>query len=430
MKLSQLTRKILVIALIAAWGIYALLNLVSTGPYLLSAYQRTPGGTGQRLLASAEAANGKVLLQSNLQDVVGELRLRLGKKTIKDFSLVQGEDGQLIYTNYYPYETYADYDAYAQKMQQLSIAAHRQGASFLYLNCISLFSEEANSFGDLPVNDLNPRSDTFLYYLTGYGVDTLDARTVLKNSDLDPSAYRYKTEPHWTTQACFEVFTAVVDTLKARGSSIDPDGFYTDSANYRRDVYAQGYLGKLGKMAGATYAGYDDFMLITPTYETDFTISHSLVDDEDDIRGEFGETILDPHWMSAENIYDNDMYCLYLSEVYSYRKITNHLNTDGPRILVVGDSYMLPVTAFLATAASEVHLLSPYNLPDNTESLLAYLEEYDFDHVLVGLNPGTLYNTGWTFLEAIDPTQAAVSSLMATMPPAPAATGGIPVRQP
>lgn len=404
MKLSQLMRKLLAITLIAAWCLYAVLNAVSTAPYLQNAYARTPGSPAERLHAAAEAANGKILMQSVLQDAVGDIRSRLNRRMIRDFSLIRGEDGQLIYANYYPYEVYSGYDAYAQRMRRLRLASEAQGASFLYLNCIDLYAEDRDNFGDLPISNLNPRSDAFLYYLSGYGVAHLDARTVLKNSALDAAEIRFKTEPHWTIEACYEVFTALVNTLKAQGSAIDPDGFYTDSANYDWTEYPQSYLGKLGKMAGAPYAGLDDFTLITPKYETDFTISYARSDDTHAIRGDFAGTILDAHWTESPDLYENDMYCLYLSEVYSYRKITNHSNADGPKLLVLGDSYMLPVTAFLATAASEIHLLSPYNLPENTTSLLQYLGEHSFDHVIIGLNPGTLYDTGWNFLTGIEET--------------------------
>lgn len=412
MKLSKITGRLLAIALVAAWGIYALLNLFSSRPYLVSAYRRTQGSVAAKLSASAEAANGKILWQRNLQDVVGAMRVALDQRAINNFALVRGEDGQLLYTNFYPYETYAHFDAYAQKMQLLSTFAQNHGASFLYVNCIALYDEETSNFANWPVNNLNARSDAFLYYLSGYDVDYLDARTVLRQSPLTKEEYRYKTEPHWTTRASFEVFAALVEALQAQGSRINPDGYLTYGASYNETLYPQSYLGKLGKMAGATYAGYDDFVLITPAFETDFTISYSRTDDTDDIRGDFAGTILDDHWISSADAYENDMYCLYLSEVYSYRKITNHLNEEGPRILVLGDSYMLPVAAFLATAASEIHLLSPYDLPNDTASMLDYLEENTFDHVIVGMNPGTLYNTGWNFLANIDPQRVAASGIV------------------
>lgn len=415
MKLSQATRKLLAAVLIVAWVAYAGINLFASSPYLASAYLRTPGSLAAKLGASAEAANGKIVWQSRMQDAVGDMRRLLDQQAIDDFTLVKGQDGQLIYSNFYPYEAYAGLDAYAQRMQVLSDFAQAQDASFLFLNCIALYNEETDAFGGWPVNNLNPRSDAFLYHLSGYEVAYLDARAVLRQSSLEASQYRYRTEPHWTTQACYEVFIALVGQLKAQGSGIDPDGFYTDRANYSRTLYAQSYLGKLGKIAGATYAGYDDFVLIEPTFATDFTISYSRVDDEDDVRGDFSGTILDAHWMSDADPYENDLYCLYLSEVYSYRKITNHRNTEGPKMLVVGDSYMLPVTAFLATAASEIHLLSPYDLPADTPSLLAYIEENDIDHVVVGLNPGALYNTGWNFLTGIEPAPITAVTLAGSL---------------
>lgn len=401
MKLARLSRRILVILLAAVWIVYAVANLFASTPYLKSAYNRTWGSTTEKLAASAEAANGKILLQNTLQDVSGSIHATLNRRTLNNFTLLRGNDGQLIQSSFYPYEMHSEYNDYAQKMQQLNITAHEQGASLIYLNCLDQYNEEVSNFGDLPASNLNPRSDAFLRYLSGYGIECLDARTILKASSLDPSEYLYKTEPHWTTQASFEVYAGLVDMLKAQGSTIDPDGFFTDQTNYNWTLYPQSYLGKLGKITGATYSGYDDFTLITPKFDTSFTISYSPTDDTNDIHGDFSETILDTHWMSNDDIYENDLYCTYLSEVYTYRKITNHSNKDGLKILIIGDSYMLPVSAFLATAVSEVYLLSPYSLPENTQSLLDYVRSNDLDHVIIGLAPGTLYNTGWGFLTGI-----------------------------
>ncbi|MDL2318319.1 hypothetical protein LJC74_04430 [Eubacteriales bacterium OttesenSCG-928-A19] len=401
MKLSKNIQRVFASLLLVAWCLFAILNGVFSAPHIGSAYKRMWGGTAEKLAASVEAANGQIVFQDALQDAAGSIRSVLNKQLINGFSLVQGADGQLSYTNFYPYAL-LDYDEPAQKVQQLSLAAERQGASFLYLNCIDLYDEEHNVFGDLPANNFNPRSNAFLYALRGYSVDTLDARALLKASSLDRSQYLYKTEPHWTVQACFEVFRTLVETLQKQGSQIDPEGFFTDSTNYLHTLYPQSYLGKMGKMAGATYSGYDDFTLIEPNFRTDFTISYSLVDNRDDVRGDFSDTILDAHWMESDNPYENDMYCSYLSENYAYRKITNNLLAEGPRILVVGDSYMLPVTAFLATSASEIVLLSPYSLPEGITNLVEYLDTNAFDHVIVGLNPGTLHENGWNFLTGIE----------------------------
>lgn len=401
MKLAKITKRIFVLLLAVAWGGYALINGILNLPSLTAAYSRGWNFTN-RLDNLVEAADGKVAFQTTFQDLNGTAMRAMGRQTINGVSIAQGADGQLLYTNFYPYE-FHDYEQPARQMEQLALAAQQQGGVLLYLNCIDLYQEGSDNFGILPANNMNPRSDAFLAALQSYGVDYLDARVVLDDSSLSPADYRYKTEPHWTIEACFEAYAGLLEKLKQQGVDIDPEGFYAGPHQFTEVAYPQGcYLGKLGKIAGAPYAGYDDFSLIVPAYETSFTLSYGPDSPRNPVQGDFASTLLDNRWLGNDDAYDNDMYCAYLTEVYPFRKINNNLNPDGPKILVVGDSFMLPVAAFLATAAGEVHLLSPYSLPYGTTSLPGYLQENTFDALVVGLNPGTLSGSGFNFLNGIE----------------------------
>ena len=53
----------------------------------------------------------------------------------------------------------------------------------------------------------------------------------------------------------------------------------------------------------------------------------------------------------------------------------------------------------------KLYLLWPYSAPDTgagVKSLLDYIADYDFDYVIVGLSPGSMYEGGFNFLEGID----------------------------
>ena len=109
--------------------------------------------------------------------------------------------------------------------------------------------------------------------------------------------------------------------------------------------------------------------------------------------------------MEQSDPYANNPYNVYLTSLYSYRRIRNETNPNRPKLLIIGDTYMLPVASFLATAAGEVHLLWPYGVPDmdeDVENLLDYIEKYDFDHVIISMSPGSMYEGGFNFLGGID----------------------------
>lgn len=399
MKVFKISKRIWALLLVVVWLVYAAVNFAYNVPSLVSAFNRN-WGLDNKLAGMIDAADGRIFYQDPLQNAGGSLRKMLGQETINGYRMVRGDDGRILYANFYPYE-FHDYDEAAQRMQQLSLAAEAGGTSFLYLNCADAYDENSRAFDDLFVNDLNPRSDALIYALQGYGVDYLDARAVLGQSSLAADEKWYKTEPHVTIQGCFEIYDALVDKLNEEGGTIDPSGFYTNRKVFDSTVYENRYLGKMGRMAGGTYSGFDDFTLIEPAFDTDFTISYHRTDNKKPAQGDFSETLLDKHWLAGESPYENAMYSAYLNDVYTFRKIENNKNPQGAKVLMVADPSMLPVTAFLSTAVGEIHVLSPYSLPYGSDSLISYLADNDFDHVVIGLGPETLYGNGFAFLDGI-----------------------------
>ena len=399
--MPRITRKVFVFILIALWAGYALLNAFTRAPYLWTKFAQG-WSISSKLEDTVNAANGGIIFQGQLQDANGHLNNLLDKQTSNNFLFVKGENQQLIYSNFYPYETYSHYNEPALRIRELHTAAQKQGASLLYLNCTDLYDEGDNPYGKFPVVNFNARSDAFMYYLQGYGVEYLDARAILRQSDINVSEYRYKSEPHWTTEAAFEVYLKLLAKLKTQDGRIDPQGIFADRNNFERTSYQQSYIGKMGKRTGVPFAAYDDFTLITPNFSTDFTLSYLEKEKKASVEGDFSTVLLDKSLLDSENIYERDMYSTYLCEVYPFRKIHNNINQGGPKILIVGDSYMLPITTFLATAASEIHLFWPYSFPGSQDSLLDYIEANKFDHIIIGLSPMTLYGNGFNFLDGIE----------------------------
>lgn len=399
MRFAKICRVIAAVLLIAVWLGYAALNLADRLPYLQRGF-RDGWDAASRINGLMAAANGGVLFQTQMQDANALFERRMDQRTSNRFLLVRAENGQYMYSNFYTYESY-DFRQRALQLREAQNAAEAQGATFLFLGVPDLYIEDARNYGSFPVANLNARLDAFLYALGGSGVNFLDARTLLMDSPLPPSAYRYRTEPHWTTEASFEVYLGLVEWMKSQDVAIDPRGHYTDRANYRQTVYPDAFVGDLGKRVGVPHVSAEDFTLITPGFTTDLSLEYPQSDALPDARGDFTAVLLDDYWLNHEDPYIRNPYQTYLTADYPDRVIHNHLNANGPRILIIGDSSLLPVATFLSTAASEVHLLWPYSLPD-AEHLVAYLQVNPYDSVLVGLSPGTLDGSGFNFLAGIE----------------------------
>lgn len=400
MKSISLSRRILAMVLIVGWLLYALFNLIVRIPYFKLAIQEA-WSTPSTIEYLQDYANGGVLFQERWQDTNGYLKSSLGNRADSQLAVIKGDDESLRYAGYTPYETMA-FDEQALQLVQVKLTAENQGASFLYLNCLGQQGGEAGAFGHFPLADTRPRADAFLYALTGYGIDSLDARNLMVESKLSTTDYQFKTDSRWTIQASFETYLGLLKKLKEQGSAIDPDGFYGNPENYTEKIYEGSYVGNMGKTFGLTAVTPENFTFITPSFETEFTLTHPGNPPQPaDKSGDFRTALLDTSWLTNENLYQRDYYSTYLNSEYSYRRIENKLNPDGEKILIVGDAYMLPVATFLATAAGQVDLMWPYTVPHAT-NLAEYLENNEYDHVIIGMSPSSLYSGSFQFLEGIE----------------------------
>ena len=405
MKNVKWTQRIFAAALAVSWLIYAAFNMLAQAPALDAALRRG-WNFDSRLENITHAINGSFSFYDIFQDANGHKNLLIESKMISlgnALSIIRGEDGYLYYSNHFPYENY-EYGTQALQLREVQKTVQESGGALLFVNCPDLYIEGLSE-SKLPVSNLNARSNALLYALQGYDVASMDARRVLAESDLDPSQYRYKTEPHWTTQAGFEVYLALLDWMDQQGDSFVKNNFFTDRSNYNLTTYEDAFSGQMGKQVGIPYAGYDDFVLIEPNFDTEFTLSYHETSAMQQKQGDFASVLLEQHWINQSKPYERSMYNAYLTDLYSLRQISNELNPNGPKILVIGDTYMLPVASFLATASSELCLLWPYGVPDMDEgvnSLPDYIEKNDFDYVIIGMSPGSMYEGGFNFLNGIE----------------------------
>ena len=411
MNKTKWAQRLFAVVLILAWLGYAAVNLLSQTPALKAGYRRG-WDLDSRIDNIKQVANGSFAYHDIFQDENGFKELLTNNEVIwvgGDLSIIKGKDGTLYYSNNFPYETY-DYSTQALQLRSLKQAVEKKGGSMVFVNCPDLFidgfSQDNLPTDSLPISNLNVRSNALLNALQGYGVNSMDARRILAQSDLNPSQYRYKTEPHWTTQAAFEVYLALLNWMEQQSEDII---FFAERNNYKQTLYSNAFSGQMGQRVGISYAGYDDFTLIEPNFETGFSLSYDKKSTAQPKQGDFASVLLDQHWMDQTNSYEYNMYNTYLTSLYSFRQIRNDLNPNGPKILVIGDTSMLPVASLLAMAAGDLHLLWPYSVPDmdgTAKTLLDYIEKNNFDHVIIGMSPGSMYEGGFNFLGGIEVPEA------------------------
>lgn len=78
----------------------------------------------------------------------------------------------------------------------------------------------------------------------------------------------YRTDHHWSGDACFETFLVVQDRLIDEGIL---QSFVYSANNFHRNT-VEGFLGSYGIKVGKYYAGQDEFVYYSPIFDTDIML--------------------------------------------------------------------------------------------------------------------------------------------------------------
>lgn len=382
-----------VIALI--WFGYAVINAINQMPYLeLGSAQ---GWTNETVLSNIVAkANGRVLGQDSFLDLQGYLNAVLDRTLLANSTITRTDRGGVAYTSFYPYEM-NDYREVALKLEKLKEQLSERGISLSFLSSSDSFSHDLTDNSGLPLNNQEHRIDELLYMLRGYDINCYDARLILRAAGMTTEETTYLTDTRQTIGASLEIALALLGEL---GSE---EGQWLDRDNYVTTNYEEEFVGNIGKRVGIPYMQAEDFALIEPAFATDFTISYDERSGREALSGDFTETFLyNKQAIQSSSRYDSDLRSLYLLQPYAYRKIINHNNPDGLKLLVIGDESMLPITAFMAAGVSEIELVWPYSAPLDSGTMQNYIEGREFDHVLIGLSAENMSDSNFGFLAGIE----------------------------
>lgn len=229
----------------------------------------------------------------------------------------------------------------------------------------------------------NQNTDKFLQGLEEGGVNYIDLREEAEKDQLDQLSMFFHTDHHWTFNTAFWAVDKVVEKLNNDYNlGLDPDHYYRDLSNYNQNFYENVFLGSQGRRVGRFYGGVDDFNMITPKFDTQYTVQVNKSDTTEGTprSGSFTDTIVNKSLINMEDTVYTNRYAAYFGADYREVIIKNEAVDNDKKIIVVKDSFGLPFTAFLSTMVSEVRMIDlRYFSPDNLES---YIDEFDPDAVL------------------------------------------------
>ena len=292
------------------------------------------------------------------------------------------KNGMLASSTSYP----VDITGQGEALVELSNFVESQDGHFLYV--------QAGNKADLPgetlltgMTDYNDENaDHLLAFLKAAQVNCLDLRPVL-NADAEAlEKYYFKTDHHWNFDGAFVGFGMIAEKLSELVEGQPLDCTYTDPQMWNTYVLKDHFLGSRGKRVGKYYAGVDDVKYYTPKFDTDmsFTVHryNSLV------KGTFEETVMQSEYLERTDYMTTNPYALYIGGDYP---LVFHRNDQAPndmKVLMIKDSYTLPVQAFMSTLFSEIDVIDPRHFSEST--IIEYVDQHDFDLVIFMVTTSSL----------------------------------------
>lgn len=243
----------------------------------------------------------------------------------------------------------------AKQIKMLAAWCERNGFSYLFVLSSYKIDRENTLVPRSAFRDHNHETaDELLASLDS--VRCVDVRKAIGSSPAELAECFLKTDHHWNMTGAFKVFPYVARAILEKiGEDCDSIRQLSPDFWLEKEL-GRSFLGTHGRRTGSLYAGMDkDFKYFVPTGETDFMKVSPHV--KKFARGSFEQAMIDSNALvKPQSRFFDNAYSMYETD----RAYTKNLNPRAPvkkRILVIKDSFALPVCAFLSTVFSEVSLI-------------------------------------------------------------------------
>lgn len=264
----------------------------------------------------------------------------------------------------------------------LSAALQEQDIPFLFVQTPYKLDRQGQLLPDGVEDPFNALADDVVAGLRESGTPVLDLRDTMAAMPEDIEKNFYRTDHHWTPVAAFSAF----QQLSAYLQEVFPDQPVCGEAQQWEswDIHtkADWFLGSRGKRTGRFFGGVDDLIWMTPKFDTEMSLS---VNGAALYRGDFSAANIRPSYIDTRDYFGANAYWVYIGGEYA---LVQHRNAAAPvdkKLLIVKDSFALPLQAYLSTVFSEIDAVDLRAYKDGT--LADYIRDTAPDMVLVCYNP-------------------------------------------
>lgn len=274
------------------------------------------------------------------------------------------------------------------------------------------FSEYLNEYEDIPflyvqmpykedldeellpegvVGYANESTDALLDIFQNNGVHSLDIRPQVSQTTELLEQYFYRTDHHWNPEGAFVAFQEILKELQEMFPEGNIDLDYTRKELWERHEKENWMLGSRGKRVGQFFGGTDSLIWLTPRFETE--MSYSAFYSGDLCKGDFTTANIRTQYIERRDYFEEIPYFLYIGNNYPLGQHRNLAAPSALRVLIIKDSFSLPLEAYLSTVFQEVDALDPRELEElNGRTIAEHIAWTRPDVVIFAINPGAFTN--------------------------------------
>ena len=218
------------------------------------------------------------------------------------------------------------------------------------------------------------------------GAATLSLAPLMANTTEDINRNFYRTDHHWNSDGALLAYGYILDEMEnVLGTTLDKSS--ADPENWERHELQNWWLGSRGKRVGPLFAGTDSLIWHTPKFETG-RISRATAEKNTFYTGDFSEACLRIGVTQKRNYYHSNDYYVYLGGDAALVQLRNEQAPNKKKVLVIKNSFGIPILAYLSTAFTEVDALDPRYY--NESSLFQYIAWTKPDIVISLISAGHL----------------------------------------
>lgn len=316
----------------------------------------------------------------------------LGKQEISDFTYYKDTNGFLHYSSFYRNEKNSVF-TFAKRVAKLRELTAKKGTKLLFVMPPGKYDLTESVRNDVKwLNNPSDKINEMLMYLHRLNVNTLDL------SDMKDAEF-YKTDHHWTIKTAFEATRYLADAIYEQfGENLDPTDYYLNLKYYEEICADKSMLGSMGRKAGASFSGVDEFSLLCPRFPSNYERKAISGDREEITHGGIKETLMNLEYLNETDIYKRSSYSVYLDGIKEQNKIVNLSARNNRTALVIHDSYFSPVICFLAPMFWKIDTI--YNLEiGKTVDLDAVINHNRYDYIIFEVYPFNLNEDSFQFFQ-------------------------------